>query len=165
MRGGIYLDDKNIFNKGLSRWKQLVDSQISEDGTLHEEVTRPGHSKVPGEMGLWYSNFCLLPATFGAEVARVNGVQIYDYTSPRGNNLRKAYTKLIPWLKNPASFPYFKGDPKGLVGVHHYPYFEMLTARWPNPDAIAMLKAHRPIRTNHCIPDTTFTHGDLLNDQ
>jgi len=161
---GAYLDDKGIFNKGLGRWKQLVDSQISEDGTLHEEVTRPGHSKVPGEMGLWYSNFSLLPATFGAEVARVNGIQIYDYTSPKGNSLRKAYAKLIPWIKNPATFPYYKGDIKGLVGVHHYPYFEMLTARWPDPDAIAMLKAHRPIRTNHCIPDTTFTHGDLLDD-
>ena len=163
---GAYLDDQKIFQRGLERWKQLINSQMSPDGTLREEVNRIGHDHAPGEMGLWYSNFSLLPATFGAEVARVNGVELYDYTSPKGNSLRKAYLKLIPWLKNPASFSYYKGnkDPNTLVGIHHFPYFELLTARWPEPDALALLHQHRPQRTNHCIPDTTFTHGDLLKD-
>jgi len=28
--------------------------------------------------------------------------------------------------------------------------------------AMEILKAHRPVRTNHCVPDETFTHGDLI---
>ncbi len=166
LTAGIYLDDPVLYQKGIARWKALVESQISADGTLHEEVTRPGgKDKAPGLMGLWYSNFSLLPATFGAEVARINATDLYGYVSPSGRSLRKAYEKLIPWLKAPSSFPYYKGDPKNLIGVHHYPYFEMLVPRWQNPDALAMLRAHRPVKTNHCIPDTTFTHGDLAADR
>ena len=169
MTAGVYLEDHDLFNRGVARWKALVDSQMTDDGTLKEEVNRPGAgdlAKVPGAMGLWYSHFSLFPATLAAEVARVNGVDLYEYVSPGHKSLRLAYEKLVPWVKNPASFPYYKGsgDPNKLTGIFHFPYYEMLTPRWPNQDAIALLKAHRPIRTNHCIPDETFTHGDLLND-
>ncbi len=163
MSAGIYLQDPALFNAGVARWRQLVDSQMEADGTLKEEVNRVGSDKVPGSMGLWYSHFTLFPATIAAEVARVNGVDLYNYVSPSGKSLRLAYEKLIPWVKDPASFPFYKGtgDPTKLTGLYLIPYYEMLTRRWPNPDALAILKAHRPVKTNHCVPDETFTHGDL----
>ena len=166
MTAGIYLDDRSLFNRGVSRWKQLVNSQMAADGTLKEEVSRYGKTeqgRTTGAMGLWYSNFSLFPATIAAEVARVNGVDLYDYVSPSGKSLRLAYEKLIPWIKDPTTFFYYKGkdDPHNLTGRYLIPYFEMLTQHWPNPDALAMLQAHRPVKTNHCVPDETFTHGDL----
>jgi hypothetical protein len=76
--------------------------------------------------------------------------------------LRLAYERLIPWIKTPSTFPYYKGDkdPQNLTGRFLVPYYEMLTPRWPNADALAILKAHRPVKTNHCVPDETFTHGE-----
>lgn len=41
----------------------------------------------------------------------------------------------------------------------------ILNARWPNPDAAAMLAQRRPLTASHCTPHLTFTHGDLLNDE
>ncbi len=166
MTAGSYLDDRNLFDRGVARWKQLVEMQMDADGTLREEVSRPGGSdKSPGAMGLWYSNFSLFPATLAAEVARVNGVDLYGYTTPSGKSLRLAYVRLLPWIKDPRSFPYYKGsgDPAKLTGIFLIPYFEMLVPRWPEPGAADILRSHRPVRTNHCIPDETFTHGDLLS--
>jgi len=166
---GTYLGDKALFDRGVGRWKALIESQMTSDGTLHEEVSRPGggsQAKVPGAMGMWYSNFTLMPATFAAEAARVNGVDLYNYTTPSQKNLRLSYEKMIPWIKNPASFPYYKGpdDPAKLTGVRLIPYFEMLVPRWPEADAKALLTASRPVRNNHAIPDATFTHGDLVKE-
>lgn len=166
MTAGSYLDDRKLFDRGVEHWKQLVESQMEADGTLKEEVTRPGGTdKAPGAMGLWYSNFSLFPATLAAEVARVNGIDLYGYVTPSGKSLALAYAKTIPWIKDPRSFPYYKGtgDPSKLTGIHLIPHFEMLTLRHSEPGALEILHAHRPIRVNHCIPDETFTHGDLLD--
>ena len=166
MTAGSYLDDRKLFDRGVERWKQLVESQMDTDGTLREEVSRPGVSdKAPGAMGLWYSNFSLFPATLAAEVARVNGFDLYGYVTPTGKSLGLAFAKLVPWIKDPRSFPYYKGtgDPTKLTGIYLIPHFEMLTLRHSEPGALEILRAHRPVRLNHCIPDETFTHGDLLD--
>lgn len=164
MTAGSYLDDRNLFDRGVSRWKQLVESQMDADGTLKEEVSRPGGTdKTPGAMGLWYSNFSLFPATLAAEVARVNGVDLYGYRTPSGKSLGLAFSKVIPWINEPRTFGYYKGaqDPAKLTGRFLVPHFEMLVPRSPDPVAAEILRAHRPVRTNHCVPDETFTHGDL----
>lgn len=166
MTAGSYLDERKLFDQGVERWKQLVESQMDTDGTLREEVSRSGVSdNAPGAMGLWYSNFSLIPATLAAEVARVNGVDLYGYVSPSGKSLGLAYAKTIPWIKDPRSFSYYKGsgDPAKLTGIYLIPHFELLTLRHSEPGALEILRAHRPVRINHCIPDETFTHGDLLD--
>lgn len=166
MTAGSYLDDRVLFDRGVSRWKQLVESQMDADGTLKEEVSRPGGTdKTPGAMGLWYSNFSLFPATVAAEVARVNGVDLYGYRTTSGKSLKLAFEKTLPWIKDPKSFTYYKGtgDPANLTGRFLIPHFEMLVPRFSSPLAMEILKAHRPVRTNHCVPDETFTHGDLID--
>jgi len=159
MTSAAYLDDEKLFNKGIQRWKELLETQQDDSGVLSEEVGRS-----EGKMGLWYTNFCLFPQTLCAEVARVNNVDLFDYTSPTGRSLRKAYERAIPWQIDPASFPYYKGNPKDLVGVTHIPHFELLVPRWPNPDASALLRKVRPIYTHYGIPGETFTHGDIPVD-
>jgi len=159
LTSAAYLNDRTVFDSGIKRWKALLESQQDDAGTLTEEVKRS-----EGKMGLWYTNFCLFAQTLGAEVARINGVDLYTYTSPTGRSLRKAFEHAIPWQKDPASFPFFKGDPKTLVGVLHIPHFELLVPRWQNPDAAALLQRARPTATHFGIPAETFTHGDLPVD-
>lgn len=156
MTSAAYLNDEKLFHTGIHRWKELLASQQDNNGVLTQEVVRSN-----GKMGIWYTNFCLLPQTLCAEVARVNGVELFDYTSPTGRSLRKAYERAIPWLKDPAGFPYYKGNPKDLIGATHVPHFELLVPRWPNPDAAALLQKARPINTHFGIPAETFTHGGV----
>ena len=152
----VYLDDGKLFAKGIERWKWFIEHQIAEDGHMHHEVKRNG-----GRSGLWYSNFSLLPQVIACEVAKVRGVDLYDYKSKSGRTLRQAFEKLAPWLADPKSFPYWKGDPGKLHGVTYVGYFELLNIRWPNKAASELLKKARPCRTTHGAPFLTFTHGDL----
>ena len=78
--------------------------------------------------------------------------------------MRQAFERLAPWTRRPETFPYYKGEPGGQLGTNYDSYFEILNARWPHPDATALLHAARPLTANHCTPNLTFTHGDLLHD-
>jgi hypothetical protein len=154
-----YLKDRELFDKGVARWKKLIENQIAEDGHLPHEVTRNG-----GRSGLWYSNFSLLPQTLCAEVARVNGVDLYDYQAPNGRTLKQAYEKLAPWTLKPETFPYWKGAAKELHGSDYVSYYELLILRWPNTDAEALLKSKRPLTASHGAPYVTFTHSGFTMD-
>jgi hypothetical protein len=154
-----YLEDDDLLQQGITRWKQLIETQIAEDGHLPHEVGRNGGR---GERGIWYSHFTLLPQTIAAQIARVNGVDLFDYQSPGGRSLALAFARLAPWARDPTTFPYYKGDdPAEQAGTGYVSYYEMLHTRWPNADAAAMLDALRPLSARHGAPFLTFTHGDL----
>ncbi len=157
-----YRNDQALFEKGVARWREFLDEQVSEQGHLHHEVTR---NNGKGEHGIWYSHFSLMPQTIAAEIARVNGVELYEYRSPRARTMRQAFEVLAGWTRRPETFPYYKGDPKGLAGVTYYSYFEVLNPRWPHADATALLAGRRPMTASHSAPALTFTHGDLPEER
>ena len=158
-----YLQDAALFQSAVDRWKSFIETQIAADGHLPEEVGRNGGV---GERGIWYSHFCLMPQTIAAEIARVNGVDLYEYRSPSGHTLRSAYERLVPWTHDPGTFPYFhpRGANDKQLGTDYISYWEILNAHWPNPIATAMIRARRPLTAEHSAPYLTFTHGDLLHD-
>jgi hypothetical protein len=165
MACAAYLEDEALFEQGVARWKELLETQVAEDGHLPHEVHREGHGR-PGDFGMWYSNFCLMPQTLAAEIARVNGTDFYGYRSPSGRTLRQAFEWLAPYVREPAKFPYFQGgDIEQLRGVDYVSYFEILNARWPHPDATAVLERLRPLTAWHSAPFLTFTHGGVLEDK
>ena len=161
LASAAYLDDDELFEQGVARWKQFIDTQIAEDGHLPHEVGR-NHNR--GERGIWYSHFTLMPQTIAAEIARVRGVDLYDYESPTGQTLRDAFHRLAPWAREPESFPYYTADPAEHPqrGTNYVGYFEILNKRWPHPDAEAMLRERRPVTASHSTPLLTLTHGQPL---
>lgn len=159
LAAAAHLDDRTLFDQGVARWKVFIEKQIAEDGHLPHEVKRND-----GRSGLWYSNFSLLPQVIAGEIARVNGVDLYDYRAPNGRSLRLAFDRLAAWTGAPGTFPYFKGDAKELHGYDYVSYYEILDQHWPNPAATALLKAKRPLSADHGAPFLTFTHGGLLAD-
>jgi len=154
-----HLGDRPLFDGGVARWRQLIGSQIAADGHLVHEVRRNG-----GRSGLWYSHFSLLPQTIAAEIARVNGVDLFEYRAPNGRSLRLAFERLAPWADRPETFPYWKGSPGELHGAGYAAYFEILAAHWPDADATAVLERSRPLGAHHAAPALTFTHGGVLHD-
>ena len=155
-----YLDDDELLDRGAQRWKELLDRQVDNRGHLHHEVRRSG-----GMRGIWYSHFSLFPQTIAAEILRLAGRDLYDWRSPEGPTLRQAFEPLAGWTRDPASFPYWKGDADQLRGVTYFSYFEILHAHWPNEDAAVLLREARPITARHSAPVLTFTHGNLLKDR
>jgi hypothetical protein len=148
-----------LFERGVRRWREFIEYQIAEDGHLIYEVSR---NDGKGDSGIWYSHFSLMPQTLVAEIAHINGVELYDYVSPSGHRLRQAFDRLAPWANDPASFPYYKGaDPSKQESTDYVGYFEILNVRWPNSNAIEMLQRLRPLSATHCTPHLTFTHGNL----
>lgn len=150
----------DLLAQGSARWKEFIERQIATDGHLPLEV---GRNNGVGEHGIWYTHFSLMPQTLAAEILRVNGVDLFEFVSPQGQTLRKAYECAAPWARNPASFPYFKGRSlEEMSGTNYVSYYEILHPRWPNPDAAAMLAAMRPLSATHSAPALTFTHGERL---
>ena len=156
---GKYLNDDDLLDRGEQRWKQLLDRQIDNQGHLHHEVRRGG-----GRQGIWYSHFSLFPQTIAAEILRVAGRNLYDWRSLGGHTFRQAFEPLAAWSRDPASFPYWAGDPGQLTGVIYFSYFEILNAHWPNEDAAVLLRQSRPMTARHSSPVLTFTHGGWLED-
>ncbi len=148
-----------LFERGIRRWREFIERQVAADGHLIHEV---GRNDGQGDHGIWYSHFSLMPQTLAAEIARVNGVDLYDYVSPSGRTLRQAFERLAPWANDPTSFPYYKGaDPTRQETTDYIGYFEILNTHWPNATAGAMLARLRPLSATHSSPHLTFTHGNL----
>lgn len=163
MASAALLGDRDLFTRAVARWQEFIETQIAADGHLPHEV---GRNNGIGERGIWYSHFTLMPQTLAAEIARLQGVDLYDYRSPGGKTLRLAFERLAPWALQPETFPYFRG------GVGHeqrstdyISYFEILNARWPQAAATAMVERMRPLTATHCTPYLTLTHGGLLLDE
>ncbi len=158
-----FLDDQALFDAMVARWKRLTEISIAADGHLPHEVSR--NRDTPGSHGLWYSHFTLQPHTLGAEIARHRGVDLFNHVSPSGRSLRLAYERLVPWVADPDSFPYFTGPDKSLLHLPHaISYWELLEPRWPREEARALILPRRPLDSQHSSPFTTFTHGDLPAD-
>ena len=107
-------------------------------------------------------NFALMPMTYTAEVAMVNGVDLYNYTSPSGGRLITAFKKAAVWSADPSTF-YF--NTSGTVSTFNpllAGYFEMLNARWPNAQAKTILAANQPVQARQSIIGQTFLYGGTI---
>ena len=149
-----YLGDGELPNRGEQRWKELLDRQVDDRGHLHHEVRRGG-----GRRSIWYSHFSIFPQKIAAEILRRAGLDLYDWQSPDGHALRRAFEPLAGRTRDPASFPYQDGNPGQLTGVTYFSYFEILNERWPNEDAAVLLRQSRPMTARHSAPVLTLTHG------
>ncbi|MFP4172876.1 MAG: alginate lyase family protein, partial [Candidatus Hydrogenedentota bacterium] len=152
-----FTENDELFKEGVERWKHFIEVQIAEDGHLPHEVTR---NDGIGERGIWYTHFTLMPQTIAAEIAYVNGVDLYDYESPSGRTLEQAFRRVAAWALNPDTFPYFQaGEGREQRATDYVGYFEILNTRWPDDAATEMLEQKRPIDPDHSAPVITLTHG------
>ena len=157
-----YLKDATRFNNAISRHRAIQEVAIDANGVLNDEVHRQDGNQGNGSSGLWYVNFALMPMTYTAEVAMVNGVDLYNYTSPSGGRLITAFKKAAVWSADPSTF-YF--NTSGTVSTFNpllAGYFEMLNARWPNAQAKTILAANQPVQARQSIIGQTFLYGGSI---
>ena len=159
----LYLHDEKRVQIALDHYKDFIGNQITPDGILPGEITR---NNSTGDAGYWYINFALMPLTIATELFRLHGVDLYDYVSPSGSSLHKAYDKIAALMENPDDYPFgtvYKGKaPHSLDGTFYAGYMEILNTRWPNDEVTTVLKAKRPWDPDHSLPVTTLLYGDLV---
>lgn len=154
-----YLHDGEMIRLAVQRWKDCIENLFLPDGHLAEVQNENT------DRGIWLSHFHLMPLTLCAEIARVNGNDLFSYISPGGCSLRNAFHCVARYTLDPLQFPYYNGPlPQETLGYGYASYFEILHSRWPNPEAHAVLKFRRPMSALHGAPHLTLTHGNLPSE-
>ncbi len=85
----IFIGNKNTAFTLAQEGKGLIDHQIEIDGRMPEELARTN--------GLSYSNYNLRALFILARLARQSGVDLWNYTNPKGAGIRRALDWLIPY--------------------------------------------------------------------
>ena len=96
-----YLGDRKTLQESFKLWK----SYLGPQGRINHEGELPLESKRAA--GVSYSMVTLHVLTLIAEVARLNGVDLYDFEDGRGRikaPLRRAYAFMAPYVGDP-NFP------------------------------------------------------------
>lgn len=157
MASGAFTGTRATFDLGVQRWKSAMDRGVEPGGHLWQELLRQGGEQGNGEDGLDYCLHALRAKVYAAEVARVNGVWLYDYKTPSGHGLRDLYEQIAPWAANPASYPF---NTSGILHpMESMGHFEVLNTLWPNVSGQAVLDEFRPCYDMRGAPHMTVTHA------
>lgn len=96
-----------------------IESQIMPDGKMPEELnrTRPFH----------YTLYNLEPFTILAILGEKIGVDLWNFMSPSGSSLKKAYDFIVPFiLGEPWPYSYIESDAPDVVGNSEAPFAKYL---------------------------------------
>lgn len=157
---GIFLNDPALFERGLMRWRTLIDSTVVNNIPI-EEVYRQGAGQGNGSYGLWYSNFFLDGLTVAAEWARFGGAWLYDYVGADGSTFKQLALNVRYWTRNPTLFPYnTSGNPSETVRIMAHD--DILHALWPDADSQWLLDTFTTgsVRDNFGIRQAVLTYRD-----
>ncbi|GLX66724.1 alginate lyase family protein [Paenibacillus glycanilyticus] len=100
-----FLDDQTGFQEEVVQLKSHIDSSLSLSGYIPEETLR-------GTNSIWYHYFALAPLTAAAkQVLDYTGEDLFHWTSPSGNHIKKALDTLLYYADGRAGeWPYEKGQ-------------------------------------------------------
>ncbi len=97
---GVFCEDQSLLDYAFTEFKRLIPIQIGGDGKMGQEAGR-----LQG--GLHYSLYALLALTQVAEVARHQGIDLYNYkVSGTNKGLELAYDFMAPYVLNPSSWDF-----------------------------------------------------------
>lgn len=134
MSCAVFLGDKDRFNKATLLWRRVFDRSVSAD-IPWTEIGRSGGEDLGAEggiSGIQYSNFFVNAMVRAAEIARVNGVWLYDHVSPDGSTLRKLYENCVGWVRDWETGPY-SGPETPTRNIQSY--IHILHNLWPTDDS------------------------------
>lgn len=154
MANGLNLNIPNRVTKGIGYLRKGLD-QIQANGTLPLEMAEGGNA-------FFYHVQSLQVLTYGAEIARLNNVDLYSYNSNALNRLTDlvirsfqdftVFTRLTPTTQT--------YDADELIANHkvHLTWAEQVYTRTGDARILTLVKALRPLVAWR-LSDTTFTHG------
>ena len=122
---GALLKEESFLNYAFGRYKELIPLQINRRGQLVEELDRT--------TSLSYALYALNAMTQTAEVARHQGLNLYDYVSDQdiGLKLVADYHAEFAASRDAEGWPKEQISP--LKANDNVAIYEMLHHRWPEP--------------------------------
>jgi hypothetical protein len=94
----LFVGKKQLARKQLEVTKGRIQSQIMANGSQPHELKRT--------KSLGYSLMNLEGFIYLAQFADKLNINLWDYQTSEGAGLKKAFTFLLPYLKNPQSWPF-----------------------------------------------------------
>jgi len=149
------LDDRALLDWSIAKLRVGID-QIDGRGFLPLEVARKGRA-------LHYHVFAVAPLVLGAELAAVNGIDLY---ADRDGALHRLVAATVAGLADPTPFAEAAGatqETKGLINGGDLGWLEAYVARFPeravSKTAAAYLKRVRPAFNRWYGGDATLLYG------
>jgi hypothetical protein len=145
---GALTNDQTLLNHAFSAFKSVLSDHIGSDGRMEKELGRT--------LSFDYSMYALNAMTQAAEIARHHGVDLYGYTSS-GRSLELAWDFHVPYLLNPASWPWeqIKAYDKDGVAIYELAYTRERKSGYMS----VITKYGRPLNESRTMGPTTLTHS------
>lgn len=151
----VFLGERERFNDAVLLWRKIFDRSVLNNEPWTETGRAGGENlgETGGVSGIQYSNFFTNSMVRCAEIARVNGVWLYDHTAPDGSTLRGVYENCISWLRDWTLGPY--GGPS-TPSRNIQSYILILHNLWPNEDSENIVE-QKPSASGDAVgPSNTF---------
>jgi len=140
---GAFTGEQALLDFAFDLFKEIIPGQISGDGRLGQES---GRNNKGSWGGIGYSVYAMHAMTLAAEVARHQGVDLYNYTSNGevgGKGLRLVLDYHVPYLAKPVpgGNPFAVGEnPVILNGKHGLGIYELAYSQWQDPEHLSVLE-------------------------
>ncbi len=158
---GAFVDDQSLLTFAYSTFREIIPGQMTGQGRMGRESGRPENWG-----GIGYSVFALHAMTQAAEIARHQGVDLYNYTSTGqvgGKGLKLALDYHVPYLKKavPGGNPFTVG-PNPLLPEHGMGIYELAYSRWQEPAYLELINFWgRPFGMRiWALGEVTLTHAN-----
>ncbi|MEZ5862981.1 MAG: alginate lyase family protein [Geminicoccaceae bacterium] len=140
MAWGAFSGDNALFFEGVNRYRLALE-QMREDGSLPLETDR-------GRDALFYQRHAIASLVAMAEIAAVQGYDLYALTSEAGLGLHDMVAFLVEGIDDPAVLAPYTTAPQDLGFLdwrghdrHYMAWFEAYRARFPESPLTARLAA------------------------
>jgi len=150
---GSFLKDETLLDYAFGRFKELIPIQIDRKGQLVEEIDRTA--------SLSYSLYALNAMIQTAELARHQGLNLYDYTSNGkiGVALAADYLAQFADSEQAEDWPHEQISP--LKSTDNVAIFEMAHAYWHKPEYLKVVEYWgRPMTERRVHWHISLTHAD-----
>lgn len=155
---GSLLKDESLLNYAFGRYKEMIPLQMDETGRMTQELNRT--------TSLNYSLYALNAMTQTAELAKHQGVDLYDYTTDDGIGLKRSldYHAQFATSKTPDNWPYQQISP--LEADQNVALYEMAYAHWREPAYLAVINYWgRPMTERRVHWNITLTHASQMEGE
>ena len=140
MAWGAVAGDRDLYREGIRRYHIALE-QMRDDGSLPLETARGG-------LALFYQRHAIASLVTIAEIAAVQGLDLYERTSIEGRSLHDMIAFLARGVKEPEVMERYAAEPQDMRflverghGRHYMAWLDIYEARFPDAQAVSMLRA------------------------
>lgn len=146
----VIIEDSNIRNDTVDKWKKLIHCQIGTDGRMIRENRE--------EKTLFYATYAINAFVQTAEIARHYGIDLYSYKTDDGRCLEKALDYYAPRIINPPADQTYR--PRANAAIYELAY-SRVEKKSIYKDVVN--KIGRPMYEERVIGPITLTHGSSFS--